>query len=62
MGYYYKGLLAPKMFKTAPSAVKVVFTDIWDDYGVVHSEFKPTGTTINSEHYIGILQKLKTHI
>jgi hypothetical protein len=29
---------------------------------VVHSEFKPTGTTINSEHYIGILQKLKTHI
>jgi hypothetical protein len=30
---------------------KVTLTSFWDIKGVVHSEFMPTGTTINTERY-----------
>jgi hypothetical protein len=61
MEYCHKGSPAPKKFKTAPSAGKVMLAAVWDVNGVMNLEFMST-STINSAHYIGMLQKLKVHI
>jgi hypothetical protein len=62
MDYCYKVSLAQKKFKTAPSGGKVMLTVFWDINGVVHSEFMPTGITVNSGCFVGTLQKLKARI
>jgi hypothetical protein len=56
VGCHQKGLPAPNKFKTVPSAAKVMITAFWDVSNVVHLEFMPSGTTINSEHYVGMLK------
>jgi hypothetical protein len=38
---------APKKFKTTFSVGKVKLTAFWDVNCVVHSEFMPTGATVN---------------
>jgi hypothetical protein len=60
--YHHEDSPAPKKFKIIPSAGKVMLTAFWDVNGVVHSEFMPTGITINSEHYVEMLQKFKARI
>jgi hypothetical protein len=61
--YHHKGSPAPKKFKTIPSADNIILlTAFWDVNGVMHSGFMPTGTTINSKHNTGKLQKLKACI
>jgi hypothetical protein len=62
MEYRHKRSPTPNKLKIAPSAGKVMLTAFRDVNGVVHSEFMPTGTTINSEHYFGTQQILTTRI
>jgi hypothetical protein len=62
MEYRHKGSPAPETFKTAPSAGKIMLTAFWDVNGVVCSEFLPIDGTINSDRYVGTLQKLKARI
>ena len=52
----------PRKFKVTASAGKLMLTVFWDSEGVVHAEFLPPGTTINSERYIGTLRKLRDRI
>jgi histone-lysine N-methyltransferase SETMAR len=59
MEYRHKSSPAPNQFKTAPSPGKVTVSAFWGVFGVMHSEFILTGATINSERYIGTLQKMK---
>jgi hypothetical protein len=56
----HKGSPAPKKFKTAPSSGKDMLTAFYDTNGAVHSEFMPTGATINSERCAGTLQTFRT--
>ncbi|KAJ4433523.1 hypothetical protein ANN_15832 [Periplaneta americana] len=48
MEFHHKGSSAPKKFKAVPSTGKLMLTVFWDIQGVVHMEFMPKGTTINS--------------
>ena len=51
-----------KKFKTLPSAGKVMCTVLWDWKGVMLLDFLEPGQTINSDHYIAMLTKLKAQI
>jgi len=51
-----------KKFKTLPSVGKVMCTVFWDRKGVILLNFLEPGQTINSDHYIVILTKLKARI
>jgi hypothetical protein len=62
MEFRHKCLPAPKTFKTAPSGSKIMLTVFWVVSGVVDPKFLPTGATINSECYVGPLQKFKAGI
>lgn len=62
MEFHHKGSPTPKKFKAMPSAGKVMLTVFWDVQGVVHFEFMPKGTTINSARYSETLGKLKARI
>ncbi|XP_064482834.1 histone-lysine N-methyltransferase SETMAR-like [Ornithodoros turicata] len=42
------------MFRSTPSAGKVMATVFWDKAGVVHADFLPSCTTINSAYYCQI--------
>ncbi|KAJ4442700.1 hypothetical protein ANN_04289 [Periplaneta americana] len=46
--FHHKGSHAPKKFKAVPSAGKLMLTVFWNIQGVVHMEFMPESTTINS--------------
>jgi hypothetical protein len=48
MEFHHEELPAPKKWKTAASAGKVMHTVFCNVKGVVHSEFMARGTTINS--------------
>jgi len=48
MEFHHEGSPAPKKWKTAASAGKVMHTVFCNVKGVVHSEFMASGTTINS--------------
>ena len=51
-----------KKFKTLPSAGKVMCTVFWDRKGVILLDFLEPRQTINSDHYIVTLTKLKARI
>ena len=51
-----------KKFKTLPSAGKVMCTVFWYRKGVILLDFLEPGQTINSDHYITTLTKLKARI
>ena len=51
-----------KMFKTLPSAGKVMCTVFWDRKGVILLDFLEPGQNINSDRYIATLTKLKARI
>ena len=48
-----------RKFKTLPSASKVMCTVFWDRKGVILLDFLEPRQTINSDHYIAMLTKLK---
>ena len=48
-----------KKFKMLPSAGKMMCTVFWDRKGVILLDFLEPGQTINSDHYIAMLTKLK---
>lgn len=60
--YRHHGSPPPRKCKTMPSAGKIMLTVFWDVRGVVHMEFMPKGTTINSARYSETLRKLKARI
>ena len=62
MEYRHKGSPTPKKFKVCASAGKVMLTLFFDVNGVVHTEFLPKGTTVNSERYIETIMKLKARL
>lgn len=51
-----------KKFKTQPSAGKVMCTVFWDRKGVILLDFLEPGQTINYDHYVVTLTKLKAGI
>jgi hypothetical protein len=59
MEFLHKVSSAPEKFKTAASTGKVMLPVLWDVKNKVHSEFMPTGKTINSEQYCETLGKLE---
>ncbi|XP_064470093.1 protein GVQW3-like [Ornithodoros turicata] len=52
----HPGSPATKKFRSTPSAGEVMTTVFWDKAGVVHVDFQPTGTTINSAYYCQVLR------
>lgn len=51
-----------KKFKATKSAGKVMATVFWDRHGVILVDFMERGTTINSDQYCEILEKLRRAI
>ena len=52
----------PKMFKTQPSAGKVMATVFWDAKGVIMLDFLPKRSTITGVYYANLLDQLRTAI
>ncbi|XP_064485456.1 histone-lysine N-methyltransferase SETMAR-like isoform X2 [Ornithodoros turicata] len=52
----HPGLPAPKKCQSTLSAGKVMATVFWDKADVVHVDFRPSGTTINSAYYCKVLR------
>jgi len=48
-----------KKFETQPSAGKVVCTVFWDGKEVILLDYPEPAQTINADHYITLLTKLK---
>ena len=51
-----------KMFKTQPSAGKVIATVIWDAKGVIMLDVLPKRSTITGVYYANLLDQLRTAI
>lgn len=51
-----KGSTPPLKAKSSALAKKIMLTAFWDENGIVHLDFLPDATTINSEYYCGVLQ------
>ena len=49
---------APKKAKMSRSAVKVMLTEFWDAEGIIMADYLPTGRTMNSGYYSGLLKSL----
>ena len=52
----------PKLFKTQPSAGKVMATVFWDAKGVIMLDFLPKRSTITGVYYANLLDQLRTTI
>jgi [histone H3]-lysine36 N-dimethyltransferase SETMAR len=52
----------PKKARQSKSNVKVMLIVFFDSEGIVRSEFVPRGTTVNSEYYKGVLQRLRNDV
>ena len=53
---------APKKAKMSRSAVKVMLTVFWDAEGIIMADYLPTGRTMNSEYYSGLIKSLKIEL
>ena len=62
VGWRHVNSPSKKKFKMLPSAGKVMCTVFWDRKGVILLDFVEPGQTINSDHYIATLTKLKARI
>ena len=56
------GSLRPKMFKTRPSAGKVMTTVFWEAKGVIMLDILLKGRTIIGVYYANLLDQLRTAI
>lgn len=52
----------PKKARQSKSQIKTMLIVFFDSEGIVRSEFVPRGTTVNSEFYKGLLQRLRNDI
>ncbi|CAH2096444.1 unnamed protein product [Euphydryas editha] len=60
--YRAKGEPRPKKPRQSKSKIKVMLTVFFDHRGVVHSEFLPTGQTVNKEYYLSVMRRLREAI
>lgn len=60
--YRAKGEPKPKRPRQSQSKIKVMLTVFFDVHGVVHSEFLPTGQTVNKQYYLGVMRRLRENI
>lgn len=60
--YRAKGEPKPKKPRQSKSKIKVMLTVFFDHRGVVHSEFLPTGQTVNKEYYLSVMRRLREAI
>ncbi|CAH2087363.1 unnamed protein product [Euphydryas editha] len=60
--YRTKGEPRPKKPRQSKSKIKVMLTVFFDHRGVVHSEFLPTGPTVNKEYYLSVMRHLREAI
>jgi hypothetical protein len=54
-----QNVAATKKSRQVRSHVKVMLTVFFDSEGVVHYEFLPQGQTVNKEHYLEVMQRLR---
>jgi hypothetical protein len=54
--------LRPKKTRQSKASVKIMFIVFYDLEGIVRSEFVPSGTTVNSAHYKGVLERLRNDV
>jgi len=54
-------LCAKKALQSRPN-IKVMMTVFFDRDGIVRAEFVPRNTTVNSEHYKGLLEHLRNDV
>jgi histone-lysine N-methyltransferase SETMAR len=52
----------PKKAHQSKASVKVMLIVFFDLDGIVRSEFVPSGTTVNSAYYKGVLERLRNDI
>ena len=52
----------PKMFKTQPSAGKVMATVFWDAHGIIMLDFIAKKSTITGAYYANLLDQMRTAI
>jgi histone-lysine N-methyltransferase SETMAR len=52
----------PKKARQSKASVKVMSIVFFDLEGIVRSEFVPSGTTVNSAHYKGVLECLRNDV
>ena len=57
--YRAKGEPKPKKSRQSRSKIKVMLTVFFYYRGVVHSEFLPTGQTVNKEYYLSVIRRLR---
>ena len=57
--YRVKGVPKPKKSRQNKSKIKVMLTVFFDYRGVVHFEYLPTGQTVNSQYYLGVMRRLR---
>jgi hypothetical protein len=50
------------MSARAKSRVKTLLTVFFDSKGIIHQEFLPEGQTVNSDYYLGVLNRLWARI
>jgi histone-lysine N-methyltransferase SETMAR len=52
----------PKKARQSKSSVKVMLIVFFDLEGIVRSEFVPSGTTVNSAYYEGVMERLRNNV
>lgn len=60
--YRARGEARPKKPRRSRSKVKVMLTVFFDYRGVVHSEFLPTGQSVNKQYYLSVMRRLREAI
>ena len=62
MQWKHPGSPPPKIFRTQPSASKVMATVFWDSKGIILIDYKPAGTSITGEYYSNVIKQLRVAI
>jgi hypothetical protein len=48
----------PKKSRATKSNIKIMLVAFFDDEGIVHRKFVPTGTSVTAAFYVGVLKRL----
>ena len=59
MEWRHSGSPCPKKFRVQKSAGKVLASILWDQEGILLTDYLPKGQTINAEYYSSLLVQLK---
>jgi hypothetical protein len=52
----------PKKSRATKSNIKVILVAFFDDEGIVHREFVPTGTSVTAAFYVDVLRRLSESV